>query len=88
MLCFGSFVDLFTFGQYFIRQAAAALVRGKKVQPTVMMIVVIPLDKQVDPFPCLIQRPESFGLIIRTILQRFEETFGVWIIIAHTWSAV
>lgn len=65
-------VDLFAFGQYLIRQAAAALVWSKKLQPTVMVIVVIPLYKQADSFPCLFQCSKSFGLIIRTILQRFE----------------
>ena len=37
------------------------LVRGKKIQPTVMMIVVIPLYKQTDPFRASSSVPNPSG---------------------------
>ena len=39
-------------------------------------------------FPSLFQCFKSFGLIVRTVFQRFEKTFGIGVVIAYTQSAV
>ena len=46
------------------------------------------LNLIMSRFPSLFQCFKSFGLIVRTVFQRFEKTFGIGVVIAYTRSAV
>jgi len=51
------------------------------------MLFVIPIKKYLTKGSGILNRTKAFREL-RTILQRLELGFRVWVVIAHMWSAV
>lgn len=68
--------------------SAASLAGSKEVQTAVMVRIVVPVHKLIDPVTGFFQRRKSLRLIVGAILQNLEQTFRIRIVVADSWSAV
>lgn len=67
---------------------AVALQWGQEIDPAMAVNVVIPMDKFLAPLTCFIKVFEPFRLIIAVVLQGFEETLRIGVVITYARSAV
>lgn len=80
-------IKILTFYKNFSVLPGMSLAGGNITDATVKMFIVIPVDKPPHPASGQFKGLKAFGRIVRTILARTEQRFGIWIVIADSGSA-
>ena len=71
-----------------LSHATVALYRDQKVDPTMAVLVVIPIDEFLAPLWRFIEVFEACRLIIAVVFQGFEQTLRIRVVIAYPRPAV
>ena len=65
-----------------------AVSRSEEFNAAVMMLVSVPMYEDAAPLTCFFKTFEALWLVVWPILERLEQGFGVWVVVADSWSAV
>lgn len=88
MLGSGRLIDHSALFQNLCPNTTVSLISGQKIDTTVSVLVIVPVDKLFALLPCLLQVLKAFRLVIAVVFQCLEQALGIGIIVADPWPAV
>ena len=87
MTSFRSLIEIVPFLEYLFTLAAVTLVWRKEFDPTVVMVIVVPMDEFLDPCSGIINSSESSNWIAWTVFAGSENGLRIRIVIANPGAA-
>lgn len=88
MLFFGKFIQIMSFLEDDFSFAGMSICWTEKLDSGVVVLITVPAYESGAPSSGLIESRKAFRLIIRSVLQCFEDAFRVCVVVAYAGSAV